>query len=513
MTPDTQPPVPLSTAAAAIEPTVEPAGDAGIPTRNLFLRLFPSIVLPMFLASIDSTIVATALPDIAAKLGDVERISWVVVAYLMATTVAAAVYGRLGDALGRKRLLIVSLFTFIGASVLCALAPTLLGLVGARLLQGIGGGGLMTLSQALVGEVVPGRQRGKYQGYLASVFMISSTFGPVAGGWLTQNFGYPSVFWVNVPLGALAVVMALRLPARAGTGNTRFDWLGLGFFTAFVVPLLLALEQAQRISAAAAPGIALWSAVAVISLWLLLRQERRASFPLIPINLLRQSAIWRADAMGACVGATIVSSVTFMPIYLQVVRGAEPGRVGLLMLPLTAGIAVGALFTGRMVSKTGRTAVFPSFGQASVATCLVILALFAGSIPLDRLPILFIALSVSLGTTMPVVQIIVQTVAGPKNLGAASASVQFSRSIGAALGTAIVGAVLFATLAVHSRETAALFADVVERGPAGLAHVSPAVRADLAVHIADAFRGAFLTIASFSVIATLLAWSMPLRRI
>jgi EmrB/QacA subfamily drug resistance transporter len=482
-------------------------------SRGLFFSVFPSIVLPMFLAAIDSTIVATALPNIASSLGDVERISWVVVSYLMATTIAAAVYGRLGDALGRKRLLMVSLLVFIVASVLCATAPTLLFLVAARVLQGIGGGGLMTLSQALVGEVVPGRERGKYQGYLASIFMISSTFGPVAGGWLTQSFGWRSVFWVNIPLGLLAAVMAARFPSRAGTGGLRFDWLGLALFTAFVVPLLLALEQAQRISVAALPQILLWSGVALAALLLLLRQERRSSYPLIPVNLLKMPAIWRADAMGACVGAVIVSSVTFMPIYLQVVRGAEPGRVGLLMLPLTAGIAFGSLFTGKMISKTGRTAIFPSFGQVSVAACLLFLAFGAGQVPTDRLPWVFLVLSISLGTTMPVVQITVQTVAGLKNLGAASASVQFSRSIGAALGTALVGAILFAVLAASSADTAQLFADIVERGPIVLAGLTQAARADLAVQIAGAFRAAFCTIACFSLCAMGLAWSLPVRRI
>ena len=467
----------------------------------------------MFLAAIDSTIVATALPNIAATLGDVERISWIVVSYLMATTIAAAVYGRLGDALGRKRLLILSLWVFIGASIACALAPTLLALVAARVLQGIGGGGLMTLSQALVGEVAPGRERGKYQGYLASVFMIASTFGPVAGGWLTQHLGWQAVFWVNVPLGLVAVVMAMRLPSRPGTGRVRFDWLGLALFTLFVVSLLLGLEQAQRISAAALPGILAWTTVALASLWLLLRQERRAATPLIPVNLLRQSAIWRADAMGACVGATIVSSVTFMPIYLEAVRGAAPGEVGLLLLPLTAGIAVGSFVTGRLISKTGRTAIFPAIGQAVVTACLVILAFGGAWIPTGKLPLLFTVLSMAIGTTMPVVQITVQTVAGPKNLGAASASVQFTRSIGAALGTAIVGAVLFAVLALRDPATARLFADIVQQGPVILEKLSEPARIALGQEVAGAFRAAFLTIACFSAGAMLLAWTLPLRRI
>jgi EmrB/QacA subfamily drug resistance transporter len=490
------------------------APDGPRDTRGLFFRVFPSIILPMFLAAVDQTIVATALPQIAGSLGDVERVGWVVIAYLMATTIAAPVYGRLGDALGRKRLMFVALGLFVAASVACALAPTLLLLIAARVAQGAGGGGLMTMSQALIGESVPPRERARYQGYLASIFMVSSTFGPVAGGWLTQQFGWRSVFLVNVPLGALAAVMALRLPDRVGAvSRVRFDWIGLLFFVGFVVPLLLSLERAQRVSLAVLPGIAGLVAVALVSLVLLLRQERRTGTPLIPVGLLRQAAIWRADAMAACVGASIVGAVTFMPIYLQAVRGAGPGQVGLLLLPLTVGVAGGSLLTGRMVARSGRTAVYPSYGLAVVTVCWVFLALAAGRVPLGWLPAVFLLLSLSLGTAMPVVQVTVQMVAGAKNLGAASASVQFSRSIGAALGTATVGAVLFAWLASRDAAVASLFAEVVERGPAVLGSLAEDRRVVVAGEIAGAFRAAFLAIACFSFTGLLLAWSLPVRRI
>lgn len=505
----------LSTPDAGVSVTATPDPRAPDPdTRGLFFRVFPSICLPMFLAAVDGTIVATALPGIAGTLGDVERVGWVVVAYLMAATIAAPVYGLLGDGLGRKRLLFVALAMFVGASLACGLAPTLPWLIVARLVQGFGGGGLMTLSQALVGESVPARERVRYQGYLAAIFMVSSTFGPVAGGWLTQHFGWPSVFLINLPLGAVAAVLALRLPDRAGAGGRmRFDWIGLVLFTGFVVPLLLALEQAQRISAAAVPGITAWVALAVLSLVLLLRQERRAAAPLIPLKLLRQGAIWRADAMAACVGATIVGAVTFMPIYLQVVRGAGPGEVGLLLLPLTAGIAVGALLTGRAVARSGRTAVYPSYGLAVVTGCWLLMALAAGWLPLGWLSALFLLMSLTLGTAMPIVQVTVQVAAGPANLGAASASVQFSRSIGAALGTAAVGAVLFAVLAWRDPAVARIFADLVERGPALLEGLTADRRTLVASEIAGAFRAAFLVIAGFSGIALVLAWTLPLRRI
>ena len=483
-------------------------------TRGLFFRVFPSICLPMFMAAVDGTIVATALPQIAATLGDVERVGWVVIAYLMATTIAAPVYGQLGDALGRKRLLFVALAVFVAASAACALAPTLLWLIAARVAQGAGGGGLMTLSQALVGETVPPRERVRYQGYLAAIFMVSSTFGPVAGGWLTGRFGWPSVFLINVPLGAVAAVLALRLPGRAeAPGRVRFDWIGLALFTGFVAPLLLALEQAQRISAAALPGIGALVALAAASLLLLLRQERRTASPLIPVNLLRDGAIWRADAMAACVGATIVGAVTFMPIYLQVVRGAGPGQVGLLLMPLTVGIAVGALLTGRAVARTGRTAVYPSWGLAVVTGCWVLMALGAGWVPLGWLPVVFLLMSLTLGTAMPIVQVTVQIAAGAANLGAASASVQFSRSIGAALGTAAVGAVLFSVLASQDPAVAGVFAELVERGPALLDGLPAGQRAVVAEDIAGAFRAAFLVIAGFSGVGLVLAWSLPMRRL
>jgi len=483
-------------------------------TRAQFLRVFPSIVLPMFLASIVGTIVATALPNIAGSLGDVERISWVVVAYLMATTISAPVYGRLGDVFGRKLLLFFALALFIAASLACALAPTMLALIAARLLQGAGGGGLMTLSQALVGEIIPPRERPRYQGYLASTFMVSSTLGPVAGGWLTQHWGWTSVFLINLPLGALAVLLAFRLPSRAlAGGKFRFDWLGLLLLIGFVVPLLLALERAQRLSVAAVPVIVALVVFAACSLWLLLRQERRASSPLIPVNILRRPAIWRADAMGACVGAMIVGGITFMPIYLQVVRGADPGQVGLLLLPLTAGIAVGSLTTGRLIVRTGRTAIFPSIGQGIVSIGWIVLALFGNAIPLAWLPALFVVISLATGSTMPVVQLTVQVAAGPKHLGAASASVQFMRSIGAALGTASVGAVLFAVLTAQDPRVASLFANVMEQGPHVLDTVSAEMRALLAEDIVGAFRGAFLAIAAFSLGAMVLAWTLPMRRL
>jgi EmrB/QacA subfamily drug resistance transporter len=471
-------------------------------------------MLPMFLAAIDQTIVSTALPAIAGTLGDVERISWIVVSYLVATTIAAPVYGRLGDVMGRRRLLFVALGIFILASLFCALSTSVLMLSAARVLQGLGCGGLMTLSQALVGEAVPPRQRGRFQGYLASVYMCASTLGPVAGGWLTQHFAWQSVFLINLPLGLVAIGMALRLPrGEAATGKFHFDFIGLGLFTLFIGPTLLALEQAQRFNLDTVPLILVLAVIAAVALVLLLRQERRAATPLLPIGLLRQTAIWRTNAMAACLGATIVSLITFLPIYLEVVRSIGPSDTGVLMLPLTAFVALGSMFTGRMVSKTGRSAIFPSCGLLVVILALVVLGLFAPNLSVSQLPWLFAMIAIPLGTVMPVVQVTVQMLAGPQQLGAASASVQFSRSIGAAFGTALVGASLFAMLAATDLDTAHLFARIVELGPRALAGLPTARIATVQAEIASAFRAAFLTIAVFAMVGATLAWSIPVRRI
>jgi EmrB/QacA subfamily drug resistance transporter len=480
--------------------------------RPTFLAVFPSIMLPMFLAVLDQTIVATALPSIAASTGAVERASWIVVSYLIASTIAAPIYGRLGDSFGRRRLMFVALAVFIVASLLCAASTTIILLTLARLLQGLGGGGLMTLSQALVGEAFPPRERARYQGYLAAVAVCANTFGPVAGGYLTEHFGWQSVFLINVPVGLIAMWLTTKLENRIpDKPNWTPDPLGLLFFALFVTLSLLALEQAQHMEMSAMPLAGILLAVALVSGALLVRQEMRAPSPLIPLTLLRRPTIWRSDALAACHGAALVSLITFLPIYLQVVRGHSPAQTGVLLVPLTIGIFTGSLVTGRLVSKTGRTTIFPAFGLVLVTANIVVLALWAQHIGTTGLAWLLLWNGLFMGTVMGVVQVTVQSESGPVKLGEAAASVQFSRSVGAAFGTAIVTAVLFAALAVRNPEAAQAFTTMVEHG--GASALAPGQLSAVQGDIAEAFRAAFLSIAGFTAIGILLAMSIPLRRI
>ncbi len=488
----------------------EPARSSG----RLFLSVFPSIMLPMFLAVVDQTIVATALPAIAASLGGVERISWVVVGYLLAATIAAPVYGQLRDVWGGKRMMFVALGIFLFASVACAASTSIEMLALARVLQGLGGGGLMTLSQALIGEAIPPRERARFQGYLAGVAVSSSTFGPVVGGLLTQHFGWRSIFLVNLPLGVFAVLLTLRLEARPTRAQAwTFDGIGLVLFVAFITPLLLALQQAQRMSTSALPSFLALAGLGTIALVALVMRERRAPFPLLPIHLLRQATIWRSDALAACHGATLVSLITFIPIYLRVLRGMSASETGLLLLPLMFGVGGGSMLTGRIVSRTGRTTIFPTVGLVFVALLLILLSIFAGDLGPWQLSLYLFGCGLFMGTVMGVVQVTVQNAAGAGSLGSAAASVQLSRSIGAAVGTALVGTMLFATLSLSDAETARLFADLVQQGPHVLGSLPAARQAIVLAEIASAFRAAFLTIAAFAAIGLWLAWSIPTRRL
>jgi EmrB/QacA subfamily drug resistance transporter len=471
-------------------------------------------MLPMFLAVVDQTIIATALPAIAAATGNVERASWIVVSYLIASTIAAPIYGRLGDVFGRRRLMFVALYVFIVASLFCAAAPTIELLALARVLQGLGGGGLMTLSQALVGEAIPPRERARYQGYLAAVAVSANTFGPVAGGYLTQHFGWQSIFLINVPIGLIALLLTRKLENRVPEpSDWRPDMAGLLFFTIFVTATLLALEQAQRVDIGAWPMAGGLLAAGIVSLGLLVRQENRAPSPLIPLSLLRRPTIWRSDALAACHGAALVSLITFLPIYLEVVRGLSPADTGLLLVPLTIGIGTGSLVTGRLVSKTGLTTVFPVLGLALVTVNLMALALWVAALSVSTLGWLLLWNGLCMGTVMGVVQVTVQTASGPLQLGEAAASVQFSRSIGAAFGTAMVAAVLFAVLSMKNPEAARLFAAIAEHGGHLAAAPLSAAEAAVEADIAEAFRAAFLAVAAFTTAGFLLALAIPLRRI
>lgn len=483
--------------------------------RSAFFRSFPGVAPAIILSAIDQTIVATALPAIAGALGAVESLSWVVVAYLIAATIAAPVFGRLGDAFGRRRLLLAALGLAALGAAISATAPVFGVLILGRLIQGFAGGGLATLSMALIGEAVPPRERGRFQAWIVACFTTASCLGPITGGWLTEHFGWRAVFWALLPWIAIAVPLALRIPNRPGSRHAgfRFDLPGVLLFAGFVAPALLALSQLQKLSVAALPlagGLAL---LAGLALWLLLRQEARVRDPLLPLGLLAEPTILRSNLMTACAHGALVALLTFLPIYLQSVRGASPAGAGVLLLPLSLGGGLGGLTAGWLMTRTGIGMPFATFGLALAAAALTAIALLAGSLPDWGLAALFGLVATGFGCSYPVVQITVQVAGGNSRLGAAAASVQFSRTLGAAVATAILGALLFGTLAAGDAGVAALFARLVQSGPGLLARLPPAEAGLLRSGLAEAFRAAFLGAAAMAALGSWLASRVPLQRL
>jgi MFS family permease len=482
--------------------------------RAAFLRAFPAIGLAIFVGAIDQTITATALPAIAAEFGVVQRISWVVVAYLIAATIAAPVFGRLGDAYGRRPMLLVGFALQAAGSLGAALAPGFEALLLARIVHGFGGGALLTLVMALVGESLPPRERGRYQAYLVACFMSASAIGPTAGGWLTQHLGWPAVFLAGLPLVAAGAWAAWRLPRRPPSAQGfRFDVPGTLLFTLFVVALVAMLDQVQRLDAGALRLGAVFGALALAALWALLRVERRMPDPLLPLGTLSEPTIWRANALSACVAGALVGLISFLPLYLSIVRGVPIATVGLMLLPMSLGGGIGALASGLFLARTGRNMLLPSVGLAVATGVLCVLAVGAGRIPLGVLPWLLAVGSVGFGTSFPAVQTTVQAAAGASRLGVATASVQFMRNLGSATATALLGALLFGTLALMEGGLAERIAEVMRGGRAALAQLPAAERALIADGLAEGFRTFFAGAAVLAGAATVLAWRVPLRRI
>lgn len=325
--------------------------------EQAFRRVFPGVMVAMFLAAADQTILASALPTIASTLHGVTDLSWVVVAYLLAATVAAPIYGHLGDTFGRRRLLLAGLAIFTLASIACALAPTLGALIAARAVQGLGGGGLMTMAQSLIGESVPPRERGRFGGYFAALFAVSSTAGPVLGAFLTEHFTWRAVFAINLPLGGIAALLALRIPVarHERAAGFRMDVVGTGLFAAATLLLLFALSSAGHRFAWTSPALVACLAASITGYVLLVRWERTRTAPVIPVQLLAHAAILRSDLVVFCFAGALFSTILYLPLYLQLGRGVAIGESGLLLLPITLSMVAASAFTGRRIARTGRS--------------------------------------------------------------------------------------------------------------------------------------------------------------
>ncbi|HET7274991.1 MAG TPA: MDR family MFS transporter, partial [Longimicrobiaceae bacterium] len=332
-------------------------------TRKQVLVVFSGLLLAMLLAALDSTIVATALPTIVGELGGLDRLAWVVTAYLLAQTIATPLYGKLGDLYGRKIVLQTGIVIFLLGSILCGMSGSMGQLILYRFIQGLGGGGLMVTTQAVVGDIVPPRERGRYQGIFGAVFGVSSIAGPLIGGYFTTELSWRWIFYINVPLGALALgVIAVTLPRRPDRVKHAIDYLGTALLATTLSSLVLLMDLGGNAYAWSSPLILALGAVVIASLGGFLLVEARASEPVLPLRLFANQTFAVTSAIGLVVGVAMFGSVTYLPLFLQVVNGATPTGSGLQMVPMMGGMLVTSIGSGQLISRWGRYKIFPITG-------------------------------------------------------------------------------------------------------------------------------------------------------
>ncbi|HEX6957964.1 MAG TPA: MDR family MFS transporter [Ferrovibrio sp.] len=410
--------------------------------------IIAGLMLGMFLAALDQTIIAAALPRMAADLHDVEHMSWIVSAYLLTSTAVTPIYGKLSDLYGRKLMLQTAILIFLLTSLLCGLASDMGQLIAFRALQGLGGGGLLAMAHATIADVVSPRERGRYQGYIASVFAASSVIGPVLGGLFVEHLSWAWVFWINLPLGLAALFVAQTTLKRLQVKRLRhkIDYPGAVLIVAAVTCILLITTMGGNDAAWSSPVI-LWLGIAAAALFLLsLWQEARAPEPILPPRLFRNRAFTVANTAGLLLSMVMIGGLIFLPLFLQVVYRLSPGDSGLMLIPLTCLTVTGAITSGQLVARTGRYKIFPMIGLTLVTIAMTLLATAPLHTSLLRVGVYMALSGFGIGLVMPVMLVTVQNAVEPRDLGVGTASISFFRSMGGSFGVALFGAVLIARL-------------------------------------------------------------------
>ncbi|MDL4820436.1 MFS transporter [Actinomadura opuntiae] len=489
--------------------------------RDLYVIL-GALMLAMLLAALDQTIVSTALPTIVSDLGGLNHLSWVVTAYLLASTASTPLWGKLGDQYGRKRLFQGSIVIFLIGSALCGIAQDMTGLIFFRALQGLGGGGLMVLVVAIVGDVVPPRDRGRFQGLFGAVFGVASVCGPLLGGWFVDNLSWRWVFYINVPIGIVALlVIAAVLHASGERERHRIDYLGTLLIVGWSVGLVLMTTWGgTRYDWLSAPIIVLAAvSVVLIAVWLLV--ERRAAEPIMPPHLLRHSVFALSSAISFVVGFAMFGALTFLPIFLQVVHGVSPTLSGVHLLPMMIGMLVASIGSGQLISRTGRYKLYPVVGTPLIAIALYLLSRLDEHSSTLSMSLRFALLGFGLGLVMQVLVIAVQNAVSYSDLGSATSGVTFFRQIGGSFGVAVFGSIFSNELASHVSDLAkgrmlppGFDPSAVQGNPKLLDRFPGSVKQSVLHAYAQSIDTVFLWAVPFAAVAFVLTWflrEVPLR--
>ncbi|MGZ4309763.1 MAG: MDR family MFS transporter [Gaiellaceae bacterium] len=487
-----------------------PAQDGRLTGRALW-TVFAALMLGMFLAALDQTSVSTALPTIVRDLVGLNHLSGVVTSYLLAATVSTPLYGKLGDMLGRKPVFMAAILIFLAGSMLAGLSQTMGQLIGFRALQGIGAGGLMVSAQAIIADIVPPRERGRYMGLIGAVFAVASVAGPLLGGFLVDNLSWRWVFYVNLPVGALAIlIVATQLHLHVPTVRHRIDVLGAALLSGGVASLILlttwgGTEYAWGSATIVGLGIVGAALIGVFIWW-----ETRAAEPILPLSLFRSRVFSVANAMGFTIGMAMFGAIIFIPLYLQLVYGASPTSSGLRMLPLMAGLLVAAILSGRAITRVGRYKIFPIAGTAILVVGMYLLSRLGVATPPWVVSIYMLVVGVGIGLVMQVLVLVVQNDVRPSEIGVATSTATFFRSVGGSFGVAIFGAIfasrLAGQLAQFPHRVTARLGSGIHLNPEQARQLPAAVHADFLNAFSHALNGVFLFGMAMAVVPFVLSW-------
>ncbi|MDK1473998.1 MFS transporter [Streptomyces sp. 549] len=491
------------------------------PKRTLYLAM-GALLMGMLLAALDQTIVSTALPTIVSELGGLDHLSWVVTAYLLASTAATPLWGKLGDQYGRKKLFQSAIVVFLIGSALCGLAQNMAELIAFRALQGLGGGGLMVLSMAIVGDLVPPRDRGRYQGLFGAVFGATSVLGPLLGGLFVDHLSWRWVFYVNLPLGALALgVIAAVLHIPSSTEKHRIDYLGTLAIATVATSVVLVTSLGGSTWAWDSPQITGLAVLGVVALVAFIRVERVAAEPVLPLRLFAIRTFTICSVIGFVVGFAMFGSMTYLPTFLQVVHGISPTMSGVHMLPMVLGILTTSTLSGQIISRTGRWKVFPLLGTAVTVVGLLLLHNLDERSSTWEMSVYFLVFGLGLGLVMQVLILVVQNAVGYQDLGVATSGATFFRSIGASVGVAVFGSIFSGRLGPRLRDAlegedlpAGVTAQTLAEDPRAVSALDPAERAGALAAYSESITDVFLWAAPVMLVAFLLAWFLketPLR--
>jgi EmrB/QacA subfamily drug resistance transporter len=504
------------------EPTNAPAEHEFSPEehRRVLVILF-ALMLGMFLAALDQTIVATALPTIAGDLHGLNHLSWVVTAYLISSTISLPLWGKFGDLYGRKKFFQISIVIFLIGSMLSGLSHDMVQLIACRAIQGIGAGGLMVGSQAIIGDVIPPRQRGRYMGYFGAVFGLSSILGPLAGGYLTQHASWRWIFYINVPIGIVALfAIALVLHIPAHRVHHKIDWWGTTFLSSGVVALILLTTWGGTTYGWGSTTILALGIGGVLMLAIFCWVELKATEPIIPLALFRIRTFSAASTVGFVIGFTMFGAIIYLPLYLQIVHGASPTKSGLELLPMVGGMLVTFVISGRLVSRTGRYKIFPIIGSAVLTLGLGMLASLGPTTSFAYVALYMVVVGLGIGLAMQVLVVAVQNAVPHSQLGTATATATFFRTIGGAFGVAVLGAVFNSRLLGQLKSHASpavlkmLQGGTIIDNPAQIRLLPPAARTQVIDAFSHSLQTVFIVAVPFAIAAFALSFLMkeiPLR--